>query len=172
MNLNDELRYYSIKFQFGTNSLTEMLWPPVCTITSVIPCYLFLCDVPPRMLSAKKRLSFKIQLLTTVWRVSSPIIPNERECEKTTTVTPCTPIDSEADVALGRVTPGNVWIQASYCEGKDALCIEITSDVAPQTQDFCFHYELSMVLEDFLHKQRQNVYLHWQKREGTHPMVK
>ena len=55
--------------------------------------------------------------------------------EKTTTVTPCTPIDSEADVALGRVTPGNVWIQASYCEGKDALCIEITSDVAPQTQD-------------------------------------
>ena len=120
----------------------------------------------------RKRLSCKIQLLTTVSRVSSPIIPNERECEKTTTVTPCTAIDSEADVALGRVRPGNVWIQASYCEGKDALCIEITSDVAPQTQDFCFHYELSMVLGDFLHKQRQNVYLHWQKREGTHPMVK
>ena len=172
MNLNDELRYYSIKFQFGTNSLTEMLWPPVCTITSVIPCYLFLCDVPPRMLSAKKRLSFKIQLLTTVWRVSSPIIPNERECEKTTTVTPCTAIDSEADVALGRVRPGNVWIQASYCEGKDALCIEITSDVAPQTQDFCFHYELSMVLEIFFtNNDRMFIYID-KKREGTHPMVK
>ena len=106
----------------------------------MIPCYPFLCDVPPRILNAEKSLSFKIQLLTTVSRVLSPIIPSERECEKTTTVASCTPIDSEADEALGSVTPGNVWIQASCCENKDALCIEISSDVAPERLDYCLSF--------------------------------